>query len=169
MCTSIAFIFFLCFCAATTRTLSKPPESEILLFINHFPCLLHQQNISSTSPATFLWQSMLIPLFFQFLLCKHLCHQSPGLYFRIRAPKHSELISPTATGCHRRSALPGILGLWHPMALLGPDPRPFLATGLPQSPAEADWCHFRRALKSSGTTVLYVSVQRTIQREQSGS
>ena len=51
--------------------------------------------------------------------------------FLIRAPKHLGLISLSKTASHRWSVLLQTLGSWHPMSLLGPDPRPFLF--LPQS------------------------------------
>ena len=83
--------------------------------------------------------------------------------FLIRAPKPLGLVSLPKTGSHRWSIFLHTLGSWHPMSLLGPDPRPsYLTVILPQSPSETI-CVISGSPKSSGTTVLYVSTQQRIQ------
>ena len=85
--------------------------------------------------------------------------------FLIRAPKPLGLISLSKTDSHRWSIFLHTLGSWHPMSLLGPDPRPsYLTAILPQSPSETI-CVISGAPKSSGTIVLYVSMQQRIQWE----
>ena len=85
--------------------------------------------------------------------------------FLLRAPKPLGLVSLPKTGSHRWSIFLHTLGSWHPMSLLGPDPRPsYLTVILPQSPSETI-CVISGSPKSSGTTVLYVSTQQRIQWE----
>ena len=85
--------------------------------------------------------------------------------FLIRAPKPLGLISLSKTDSHRWSIFLHTLGSWHPMSLLGPDPRPsYLTAILPQSPSETI-CVISGAPKSSSTVVLYVTAQKRIQGE----
>ena len=62
----------------------------------------------------------------------------------VRAVKLSGLIGLTETGCHQWSVLPRTSDPWHPMAQLGPDPRPsYLTTVLLWSPAGITGCCFQ--------------------------
>ena len=62
----------------------------------------------------------------------------------VRAVKLSGLIGLTEMGCHQWSVLPRTSDPWHPMARLGPDPRPsYLTTVLLWSPAEITGCCFQ--------------------------
>lgn len=61
-----------------------------------------------------------------------------------QSPKALGLIGLTEMGCHQWSVLPRTSDLWHPMALLGPNPRPsYLTTVLLWSPAETIGCCFQ--------------------------
>ena len=103
--------------------------------------------------------------FFVFPLDIHNIIHLTFTQFLIRAPKPLGLISLSETDSHRWSIFLHTLGSWHPMSLLGPDPRPsYLTAILPQSPSETI-CVISGAPKSSGTIVLYVSMQQRIQWE----